>query len=206
MGDSGTRIVRAALLGLVLLAGSAQAGTVLTLSDLSSDETNPDVLNATLVFSVLGSELTLAVTNDTPAVGGFDIDAVYFNSTSEVQDLVLTPDVPGWTLVHNEAADGFGRFDYALMTASGNDLLDLAPGESLTFTFEILGNGPFLETCLTTDSSQIPPGEHPTLAAAKFMSGPGGDSAFGAVIPEPHTGLLILIGVGLLGRRKRRQL
>ena len=65
MDGSGTKIIQAAFLGLALLAGSAQAGTVLTLSDLSSDETNPDVLNATLVFSVMGSELTLAATNDT---------------------------------------------------------------------------------------------------------------------------------------------
>ena len=91
------------------------------------------------------------------------------------------------------------------MTTSGNDEQDLAPGDSAVFVFDIVGAGPFLETDFTTDLSQIPPGENPALAAAKFMSGPNGDSAFGAHVPEPHTGLLALIGLSLAARRTRRQ-
>ena len=200
-----TTILGTILLCTAALTGTAQAGMALTLSDLSSDETDPAVLDATLLFTVTGSELVIAATNDTPVGSGFDIDAVYFNATPEVTDLVPAPAVDGWTLVRDETADGFGRFDFALMTASGNDPLDLGPGESLTFTFDIIGSGAFLDTSFTAEFSQVPPGEHPALAAAKFMSGPGGDSAFGAVVPEPHTGLIALIGIGLLRRSKRRQ-
>lgn len=205
MNRSGTRYLGVMLLGIAMLAGTAQAGTVLTLSDMSSDETSPDVLDATLLFTVSGSQLILMATNDTPVVGGFDIDAVYFNSTSNVDDLVLTTAPTGWSMERALTADGFGRFDYALMSVSGNDPDDIAPGDSLTFTFDIVAGGPCVETDFTADFSQIPPGEHPVLAAAKFMNGPNGDSAFGAVTPEPHTALLILMGMGLLSRRRRRR-
>ena len=128
MHGSRTTVLWVTLLGFATLAGTARAGAVLTLSDLSSDETSPDVLDATLVFAVSGSQLTLAATNDTPVGGGFDFDAIYFNAASEVEDLLPAPGVTGWTLVYDEKADGFGTFDYALMTESGNDLLDLGPG------------------------------------------------------------------------------
>lgn len=199
-----TTLVAVSVLLVGLFGRPAGAGTVLTLSDLSSDETSAEELNATLLFSVFGDELTLAVTNDTPVDGGFDIGAVYFNATSNVTGLQLVPPVSGWTLFPGESADGFGTFDFAIISDLGNDAGEIASGDSLIFTFEVIGSGPFAETDFTTEFSEVPPGENPALAAAKFVNGSNDDSAFGAVIPEPGSALLTLIGVGAFGRIRQR--
>ncbi len=204
MRFSKTTFVAAAVLLVGLFGRPAEAGTVLTLSDLSSDETSAEELDATLLFAVYGDELTLTVTNDTPEVGGFDIDALYFNATSNITGLQFVPPVSGWTLFPNETADGFGTFDFAIISDPGNDPGEIAPGGSLSFVFEVIGSGPFVETDFTAEFSEVPPGENPALAAAKFVNGTSDDSAFGAVIPEPGTALLTLIGVGTLGWIKRR--
>lgn len=204
MRFSKTTFVAAAVLLVGLFGRPAKAGTVLTLSDLSSDETSAEELDATLLFAVYGDELTLTVTNDTPEVGGFDIDAVYFNATSNITGLQSVPPVSGWTLFPNESADGFGTFDFAIISDLGNDPGEIAPGDSLSFTFDVIGSGPFVETDFTTEFSAVPPGDNPVLAAAKFVNGTSDDSAFGAVIPEPGSALLTLIGVGALGWIKRR--
>ena len=199
-----TTLVAASVLLVGLFGRPAGAGTVLTLSDLSSDETNAEELDAMLLFSVFGDELTLAVTNDTPVVGGFDIDAVYFNATSDITGLQLIPPVPGWTLFPDESADGFGTFDFAVISDLGNDAGEIASGDSLIFTFEVTASGPFAETDFTTEFSEVPPGDNPALAAAKFVNGTSDDSAFGAVIPEPGSALFAMIGVGAVAWIKRR--
>jgi hypothetical protein len=180
-----------------LLATSAvNASPVLTLSDLSSDETSPEDLDATLAFDVLGDRLILLVTNDTVGEDGFDISEIYFNSLVDEMDLILSPPVMGWNLLRDQRADGFGTFDFALLSDLGNDPAEIIPGESLSFVFDVSAIDPVTAVNFASDLSEIPPGEHPVVAAAKFVNGPGDDSAFGAVIPEPGTVLLVLLGCG----------
>ena len=53
---------------VVASLGATAPGAVLTLSDLSSDETDPEVLDATSIFDVVGSSLLFTASNDiTPA-------------------------------------------------------------------------------------------------------------------------------------------
>ena len=187
------------------MAGSAWGGTVLTLSDLSSDGTSAEALDARLLFDVVGESLMLTAMNDTSGADGYDISAVYYNAMPDISELLPAPAELGWTLLLNESADGFGVFDFALISDLGNDPAKIGPGESLTFTFDIVGHAPFSDGSFTDAFSGIPPGDNPVLAAAKFVSGPGDDSAFGAVIPEPGTLLLTLLGLGLAGRAARRR-
>ena len=98
---------------------------------------------------------------------------------------------------------GFGTFDFGLSVPSNQkreSLLD--SGESLALVFTIAGTGPYT----TADFDVL--NELDMSAAAKFVSGPGDRSAFGAsgVIPEPGTaGLLAtgMLGMALAGRRRR---
>ncbi len=193
------------VLAVAAWTAPARAGVVLTLSDLSSDETSPDDLSATLTFSVSGTSLDLIATNATSLTDGFDITEIYFNTTSQITGLTLGAGGSGWTLLADQSADGFGTFDYVLLNDTGNDLFEIAPGESRAFTLGIAGSGFYTDADFTTQLSSVPPGSHEAIAAAKFVSGPGDDSAFGAVIPEPATGLLMLTAIALLSGRRRRQ-
>ena len=204
MFASMVRSVRALALMAALPLCGASASTVLTLSDLSSDETSADLLDARLLFDVGGSELTFTATNDTPLGAGYDINAIFFNGSANVEGLSLIAPVAGWTLVFDERADGFGTFDFALINDRGNDTGEILPGESLTFSLAIAGSGPFEDADFTTNLSSIPPGNNPSISAAKFVSGPGGDSAFGAVVPEPGTAVLVLCGLGAVSQLRRR--
>lgn len=194
---------------IVSLAGldSAQAGSILRLSELSSDETPAGNLLAELEFSVTGSTLLLTVTNETSGQAGYDIDAIYFNGLPHIDGLTLNgvAGSTGWVIALNERADGFGVFDFALLTDSGNDPAEIPPGESLDFQFSIEGTGPFRNSDFTSQFSTIPPGSRPSLAAIKFKNGPGDDSAFGStVIPEPTTLVLLLSGLAVATRRRIR--
>ncbi len=193
------------VLAVAAWTAPARAGVVLTLSDLSSDETSPDDLSATLTFSVSGTSLDLIAMNATSLTDGFDITEIYFNTTSQITGLTLGAGGSGWILLADQSADGFGTFDYALLNDTGNDLFEIAPGQSLSFTLGIVGDGFYTDADFTTQLSSVPPGSHEAIAAAKFVSGPGDDSAFGAVIPEPATGLLMLTAIALLSGRRRRQ-
>ena len=198
------------LFGLVALApllrgDGALAGVALTLSDASSDETDAEMLDATLTFTVLDGTLTLTVRNDTAGADAFDISAVYFNVGADIADLSLVLGEPGWSLLPRQRADGFGRFDFALLSVRGNDPDEIAPGESSSFILDIEGAGSFHDLDFTTDFRALPPGSTPSIAAAKFVNGPGDDSAFGVVVSEPGTALLISICLGLLGRRSRHR-
>ena len=131
---------------VVVSLSAAAPAAVLTLSDLSSDETSADLLDATYIFEVVGPSLLFTASNDTPQVGGYDLTAIYFNARANVTGLTLDPAVAGWTLLTGERADGFGVFDFALISVSGNDEMEIQPGESLAFTFDITGTDPFLGT------------------------------------------------------------
>lgn len=220
--------VLGALVALLLLAGQAHA-TTLGLSEFSSDSTDPQALAASFDFDVAGSTLTFTVTNLTDLAdlqfgsGEYAMDAAYFNGSSDVTGLTLLSathsvagDVAGfWSLATKESdrrADGFGVYDFALLNEKSSDHdSQIGAGESLVFVFDISGSGPF-DMADFVQLSTIPPGHTQALAAAKFVRGPGGDSAFGAttqpdfpVIPEPGTLSLFALGVTGLAVWRRRQ-
>lgn len=203
MKHTGTGFSIAIGIAAIGFAGPLHAGTVLTLSDFSSDETSAEVLDATLAFSVTGSVLTLSVSNETSSPNPFDLSAIYFNATPEVSGLALTGAPAGWELLVGQSADGFGTYDFALQSDLNASSGKIASGDVRDFIFDISGSGPFLETFFTTEFSTIPPGEIPGLVAAKFVSGPNDDSAFGVTVPEPATLVLMLGGMLTVGLRKR---
>jgi hypothetical protein len=195
---------------VLLLSGTgvAQASTIVC-CDASSDSTPAGDLNATLDFVVVGTTLTLTVTNDTAGLGDFNINDIYFNTTVDVTSLTLTSathSILGDVFVHwdpvmtNEMKDGFGIFDYSIQDGIGEtDPWLVTPGDSIVYELTIGGTGPF-------DMSDfgVANGDGYTLGA-KFVNGPGDDSAFGANVPEPSTALLVGLGsVMLAGLRRRR--
>ncbi len=197
--------------GVLLALGSSAGAATITLSSMSSDATPASVLDATFVFMITGaSELTLTVTNDTTAPDEFIINGAWFNAAGNVTGLTLdsaTHSVEGdvfaaWDPVENTSmVDGFGIFDFGVTDGVGQNNLNLiGPGESIDFVFTIAGTGPFADTdFVVLNGSGF-------LAAAKFIAGPGDDSAFGAAVPEPTTVALFglgLLGLGMLGRRPR---
>ena len=107
-----TRLVMVVALALSL-SSSVQAGiseSMFFLSDFSSDETDADMLDATLLFTVdeMANTLSLSVTNETMAPFLFNMNEVYFNLPDTVTDLtpVLVPD--GWEFQTSTQVGGFG--------------------------------------------------------------------------------------------------
>ena len=208
------RIPSSLLVGALVLGASATAdAAIIVISTASSDATDPAVLDATFEFSVAFDVLTLSVTNDTSAPNTFNMNELYFNGGGGVTGLTPLGALPaGWSFSTNQVAGIFGTFEFALTDPVDNDPSTIMPLETETFTFTILGAGPFFDTDFTTEFSTIPPGDMPSPVAAKFVFGsgtdpdgdPGPDSAFGGV-PEPGTlALLGLAGLLGFGRRRRR--
>lgn len=189
------------LVGALLVgSGTAALGVVITLSEYSSNGTDPALLSATLDFSVAGSTLTLEITNDTVAPNGYNINELYFNADGGVTGLSVDRFPPGWSLVANSAADNFGTFDFGLIDGVDNHPKTITPGETEIFTFIILGSG--VDSDFTTELSTLPPGDTPAIVAGKFVSGPDGNSAYGAT-PEPAAiGLLLLGALVAINRRR----
>jgi hypothetical protein len=195
------KLVRFAVIAALSLGLASTAGaSTITLSLASSDETPFGALDATFEFNLTGaSELTLTVTNDTTAPDEYNISEVFFNAASHVTGLTLTSAThsvignvfTAWNPVEtNTMVDGFGAFDFGLTDGLGEpDVNLIGPGEAVDFVFAISGTGPFYT------SDFVAPNNFSWTAAAKFVNGPGDDSAFGAV-PEPTTALLL--GAGLL--------
>jgi hypothetical protein len=193
--------------GLALLAVSclisrgapAEGSMIETLSEASSDSTPAERLNATLAFDVIGDVLRLTATNLTQEPLDYYINQIFFNATPNVTGLTLT-EPSGWSLRFDEdgnRASPFGEFDVGLFGGVGNSPYEVAPGESLIFTMLICGSGPFADSDFVSETSYVWGGQLPSLAAAKFIRGPGDDSARGNAAPEPAT--LGCVGVGLVG-------
>jgi hypothetical protein len=192
------------------LAPTTAAAVPVTLSNVSSDETPAAVLDATFDFSVSGSTLTLVVTNDTTAPNEFNINEIFFNAASNVSGLTFTSamhSVAGNVMMDwgpldtSVMVNGFGTFDFGLTDGMGEtDPSVIGPTEFITFTFSITGTSPF------APGDFIQPNGSGYTAAAKFVNGPGDDSAFGAV-PEPSTALLFAFGlVGIAARSRHTKL
>jgi hypothetical protein len=213
-----TRALRCSLLSALAVVVFCQAASAATifLSEFSSDQTSASQLAATLDFQVIGNTINLTVANQTTAPNDFAIDAIYFNVTDAVglESLTLNA-VAGsacpscrWDLVTDPSdmrrqAGGFGMFDVALIGPNGRHPLLVEAGETLLF--ELTADGAFDMFDFTTELSTIPPGDTPSIGAAKFVRGPGDDSAVGGTVPEPSTALLVLAGLTGLAVARRRQ-
>ena len=182
----------------LLVCAMPAAASMIELSTDSSDETDPAWLSATLDFSVEASTLTLTVTNDTVAPHAYSIKRVYFNANGSGVDLTLDSSPDGWELLTEQAADGFGTFDFAVLESATGQLATIPAGQAAVFTFSMLGTAVEGDFVLGTSEGGM-------IAAAKFVIGPGDDGAFGAhAMPEPGT-LALLLAAGLfVGTRRRR--
>ena len=217
------RYLRITVLAFALsltLASPNQAAT-LNLSDVSSDATPAGDLLGTITFDVLvGDVLSLTLENQTVAPDAFNINGVWWNGDGGVTSLSVTSathsangDVlAAWSPIElGTSADGFGAFDFALTdgVGAGNPNI-IQPGQSIVFLMAITGS---CTTTSCTTSNFILENAEGYLAASKFVNGPDDpespgfeDSAFGAIIPEPSTVLLLATGLSLLAAgRKRRE-
>lgn len=205
---------------LFALRAAPVEGKVLILSTHSSEFNGccayAEYLDAELDFSVVGSALTLGITNLTPENAGapeFNINKIYFNVSDKVKGLTLNAAIsPEGSVTDKWDSDflqdgfvvgGFGRFDVSLRGGHGNQQYVVKPGEAISFVFQITGSGPFLDTDFITLSAQVG-GHIASYAAGKFY-GDGDISAYGATshIPEPATVCLLVLGslTLLSGRR-----
>jgi hypothetical protein len=152
---------------------------------------------------------------------GYHMNQLYFNTSNDVTNLMLTgasgsidgDNLADWTLNARTPgqsiqtkADGFGTFDWSLLDGVNGMNSTIWPSEVQIYTLTI-DCGPGL-ICDASDFGfglSIGKGQ-PVLAAAKFVSGPGGDSAFGGttIIPEPSTAALLALGLTALALRRKR--
>jgi hypothetical protein len=202
-----------------LMTGSAQAATIV-LSQASTDETDPADLDAVLEFTIVGGDtLSLEIENNSD----YTINEIFFNSSDDVSSLSLASVSNGssWapsTGPEGNKAGGFGTFDFAY-ASDGNDE-GIQSGDTVTFEFDISGPCADTMSCTMADFvgpdtfSSSPPATQLAQAAAKFVQGPGDDSAFGAAngdgfppvgVPEPTASLLLGLGLtGLYASGRRR--
>jgi MYXO-CTERM domain-containing protein len=188
------------------IAPVASASIMLELSTHSSNGTPASVLLATVDFSVVGATLTINVTNDTAAPDEYNISEFYFNGPDGVSLAAVTlPSFWNFDGAGGIQVDGFGMFDFGLTnTRLENHPSNILPSETETFSFTILTGTPTDLDFATAFSAGDPPGAMPAIIAAKFVMGPGDDSAYGASVPTP--GALALMGVaGLVAARPRRR-
>jgi len=219
-----TAAVIAAIL-YIFLASQAHALTF-NFSDVSSDDvgdpmpTPPSLLTATMDLTLAGDVLQINLTNQT---ADFTISEIYFNyggsldiesSTISSQPTGFTgsmlkdndPTTPPGSGGNNITVNGFGNFNFCL-DIDGNGMANAGLAEGATGTWTIdLGTGTGFNINDFNFLSKIPPGDTQVYAALKFTQGqdPSDDSAFGAVVPEPTSLLLLGSGlVGLIGLRKK---
>ena len=193
---------------LPFIVTGAAGGTEIELSDFSSGDTPADILDAIFDFSIAGNVLTLAVSNTTDTnvpEAEFEINEMGFNATAEITDLILTSGVTDWIFEFDQSGSsgqmsGFGNFDAHIAWAHPSNPTVL-PGETVIFTFDIVGDG-FTEESFVTDLSSNT--DTPMLVAANFFRGPDDANDFGAV-PEPTSLGLLMVGMLSLLRRPRSE-
>ncbi len=187
-----------ALAGALAFTSMASATVFeLELSNFSSDETDPGVLNATFSFSVVGNTLSLTVTNDTVVPNEYTINEIYFNFGGGIDSVSAGALPADWSFATDVMVDGMGIFDICVTDGVGGDPSTIAPGESLKFDFTFVGSGDEKDFTGAKSTNGF-------FIAAKFITGPGDDSAFGGLVPAP--GVLGLLAVaGLASRRRRRR-
>ena len=187
--------------GALALVTAAPA-SIIELSDFSSDETDAGLLSATMEFTIAGTTLTLTVTNNTSGLDSYKMNELYFNAPDGVT--LAFSSLPGWTFSTGAGANGFGIFAFALIDGQGGNPNQTTAGETVSFSFTIL-TGPPSMSDFVDNFSTVLPGMTPMIVAAKFVGGPGDDSAYGAAIPSPGV-LALLAAAGLVsGRRRRRR-
>ena len=204
---------------LFAVAGPTQGATII-LSDLASDGAtppSPTVLDATFDFTLSSNLLeddpilTFSVHNQTTVPDEFDINELYFNAPDNVTGMSVISGGTGWTLDLDNApgggfnVNGFGMYDVAMVDGVGGDPHEIIPGEIHVFEIQLSGAGPIADIGFVSEFTEIDPGfgGTPTLVAAKFVSGPGDASAYGATIPEPGSLAMLVLGGLMLLRRRR---
>jgi uncharacterized protein (TIGR03382 family) len=202
-----------ALISVMLLATSA-SGSIITLSQYSSNGTPASVMDATLEFTLSSNNLadsptlTLAATNDTTAPDTYNINELYFNLPdwrsidSITLDLVDGSPPSAWSQVGIVMVDGFGDFDVGV-TDGTTPVNVIIPTQTKTFEFTLTGTGNIYDTDFTDPDNLSTNNSFLAVVAGKFIQGSGGDSAYGASIPDPATLALVMLGSVALLRRRR---
>jgi PEP-CTERM motif len=201
--------VRAAVLLGVCLFGLQAGAAMITLSDVSDNETSIAAadMSATIDFSVTGSTLTVSVDNLAASLRMTDI---YFNASSDVASITLTSGPTNtntgealWAGSSSASTASFGTFDYVLSgisagTGKNKQTGMVLAGGSAVFTFALTGSN------LDANDFGVEATVMGANGAATFRTGTsGGTAAMGAqmvVTPEPATAAMLVMGLGILAR------
>ena len=217
-----TLVTTVMISALLAVAGPTQGATII-LSELSSDGAtppHPSVLDATFEFTLSSYMLeddpilTFSVHNQTTAPDEFDMNELYFNAPDNVTGMSVISGGTGWTLDLDNApgggfnVNGFGMYDVAMVDGVGGDPHEIMPGEIHVFEIQLSGAGSVTDIGFVWEFTEIDPGlgGTPTVVAAKFVSGPGDASAYGATatpVPEPGSLAMLAFGGLMLLRRRR---
>jgi len=177
-------------------------------------------MDATLTFSVVGSTMTLEVSN--LSASPIRMSELYFNASDDVTSITLssapsnssTGDIL-WAGSTSAASTGFGTFDYMVegITAGkgqNRETGEIGAGGSATFTFAVVGIN-LDASDFGTELSAASGGDTAAYAAGAFHPNGGANTVTGAAVattPEPGTALLVSMGLGMLalaGNRRRRR-